>query len=110
MIMRTFGQIIKEVRKDKRITQRDLAKQIDVDFTYISKIENEALEPPSEEVIIKIAKTLEIDENELFLAAKKVPTEFKNTILEENTANMFFRRYSNLTSEQKQRIDKILEE
>lgn len=87
--MRTFGQIIKEARKAEQITQRDLAKQIDVDFTYISKIENGALEPPSEEVILKMAKVLDIDENELFLAAKKVPTQFRDTIFQEGTANIF---------------------
>lgn len=108
--MRTFGQIIKEARKTKQITQRDLAKQIDVDFTYISKIENGALEPPSEEVISKMAKVLGIDENELFLAAKKVPTQFRDTILQEGTANIFFRKYATLTEEQKERITKILEE
>ena len=108
--MRTFGQIIKEARKSNQITQRDLAKRIDVDFTYISKLENGVLEPPSEEVIVKMAVVLGIDENELFLAAKKVPTEFKNTILQEGTANIFFRKYATLTEEQKERITRILEE
>jgi len=108
--MRTFGQIIREARKSNQITQRDLAKRINVDFTYISKIENGALEPPSEEVITKMAKVLDIDENELFLAARKVPVEFRNTILQEGTANIFFRKYATLTEEQKERITKILEE
>lgn len=109
--MKTFGQIIKEARKEKRITQRDLGKMIDVDFSYISKIETGALEPPSEVVISKIAQILEIDTNELFISAKKVPTEFRNSIIEEDTtANMFFRKYQYLTEEQKERIKNIIEE
>lgn len=109
--MKTFGEIIKDARKEKRITQRDLAKMISVDFTYISKIETGALEPPSESVIDKIAKILELDPNELFILAKKVPTEFKNSIIEEDTtANMFFRKYQYLTEEQKERIKHIIEE
>lgn len=109
--MKTFGQIIKDARKEKRITQRDLAKMIDVDFSYISKIETGALEPPSEAVINKIARILEIEPNELFISARKVPTEFKNFIIEEDTAaNILFRKYQYLTSEQKERIKKIIEE
>ena len=109
--MKTFGQTIKNARKEKHITQRDLAKIIDVDFSYISKIETGALEPPSEAVIIKIAKILELDSNELFILAKKVPTEFKNSIIEEDTAaNILFRKYQYLTEKQKERIKKIIEE
>ena len=109
--MKTFGQMIKDARKEKRITQRDLAKMIDVDFSYISKIETGALEPPSEAVINKIAKILEIDPNELFISAKKVPSEFKNFIIKEDTAaNILFRKYQYLTEEQKERIKKIIEE
>ena len=88
-----------------------MAKIIGVDFTYISKIETGALEPPSEDVIKKISKILDIDDKELFVAAKKVPTEFKNTIMEKDTtANMFFRRYPSLTTEQLKKIEKIIEE
>ena len=109
--MKTFGKMIRDARKEKRITQRDLAKMIDVDFSYISKIETGALEPPSESVINKIAKVLEIDSNELFILAKKVPTEFKNSIIEEDTAaNILFRKYQYLTEEQKERIKNIIEE
>jgi len=109
--LKTFGEVIKDARKEKRITQRDLAKMISVDFTYISKIETGALEPPSESVIGKIAKILELDPNELFILAKKVPTEFKNSIIEEDTtANVFFRKYQYLTEEQKERIKHIIEE
>lgn len=108
--MKTFGEHLKEARKEKKITQRELGKMIGVDFTYISKIETGALEPPSEEVIKKISRELDLDENELFLAAKKVPTEFKNTIIENSTANMFFRKYPNLTDEQLKMIKEIIEE
>lgn len=38
--METFGQKIRRLRKTRRITQTELAESIGVDFTYISKIEN----------------------------------------------------------------------
>lgn len=103
--------MIRDARKEKHVTQRELAKMINIDFSYISKIETNALGPPSEAVINKIAKTLEIEPNELFISAKKVPTEFTNCIFKEDTiANILFRRYQYLTKEQKERIKKIIEE
>lgn len=108
--MKTFGEIIKEARKHKKITQRELADKIGVDFTYISKIETGALDPPSELVINKISNILEIDNSKLFLAARKVPTDFKNTIMDDTTANMFFRKYPDLTEKQLKKIEKIIEE
>lgn len=109
--MTDFGQIIKNARQNKKITQRELAKRIGVDFSYISKIETGALEPPSEAVINKIARILEIDPNELFISARKVPIEFINCVFKEDTAaNILFRKYQYLTEEQKERIKKIIEE
>jgi len=51
--MQTFGQRLRELRKEARISQRELAERVEVDFTYLSKIENDRVEPPSEAVIRK---------------------------------------------------------
>ena len=72
----TFGEKIRELRKAKNLSQRDLAAKVKVNFTYISKIENEKLDfgdYPSEELILKLAKALEADADELLILAKKVP-------------------------------------
>ncbi len=46
--METFGQKIKSLRKEKKITQSELVESVGVDFTYISKIENDkGLRPPN---------------------------------------------------------------
>ena len=50
----TFGQLMKDLRRSRSISQRDLAIQVGVDFTYISKIENDRLPPPSAQTIEKI--------------------------------------------------------
>lgn len=106
--MKTFGDVLKEKRRELRITQRDLANRIGVDFSYISKIETGALDPPSEALIVKIAQVLEVDADEMVLLAKKVPTPFKESILADQTANMFFRQFPNLTVEQKRKIEDII--
>ncbi|MBQ3452520.1 MAG: helix-turn-helix transcriptional regulator, partial [Selenomonadaceae bacterium] len=54
--MEMFGQKIKRLRKAKKITQSELADSVGVDFTYISKIENnKGLRPPAESTIRKLA-------------------------------------------------------
>lgn len=72
-----FGLHLRRMRLDRHISQRDLAKQIGIDFTYISKIEGGHIAPPSEDVIRKIAQVLNADENDLINQAGKVPAEIK---------------------------------
>ncbi|MEG1725926.1 MAG: helix-turn-helix transcriptional regulator [Anaerovoracaceae bacterium] len=104
----TFGQRIKDLRKFNRITQRDLANKIGVDFTYISKIENGALVSPSENVIIKMATTLNTEAEELILLAKKIPTTFQHTIATDDLASMFLRTVTTLSEDQKKQIREII--
>ncbi len=52
----TFGERIRELRKAKDLRQRDLAKKVQVNFTYISKIENQKLDfgdYPSDNLILQ---------------------------------------------------------
>ena len=78
-----FGRRLRELRKQKKISQRDLATQVAVDFTYLSKIEGGRLAPPSEDVIRRLAQALDADENELINLAGKVPKDLK-AVLEES--------------------------
>jgi HTH-type transcriptional regulator, competence development regulator len=70
----TFGQQLRTLRKERGLNQRDLAAQIDVDFSYISKIENGQMPPPSLQLIQRIAQVLEDDEHTLLNLAGKVPS------------------------------------
>ena len=78
-----FGRRLRELRKQKNISQRDLATQVAVDFTYLSKIEGGRLAPPSEDVIRRLAQALDADENELINLAGKIPKDLK-AVLEES--------------------------
>ena len=78
-----FGRRLRELRKQKNISQRDLATQVAVDFTYLSKIEGGRLAPPSEDVIRRLAQALDTDENELINLAGKVSKDLK-AVLEES--------------------------
>jgi HTH-type transcriptional regulator, competence development regulator len=72
----TFGQRLRDLRKVRNVSQKALAEAVGVNFTYLSKIENERLDFaqfPSEELIRKLAAALEADEDELLLLARKLP-------------------------------------
>ncbi|MEA5468826.1 helix-turn-helix transcriptional regulator [Spirulina sp. 06S082] len=69
-----FGQKIRQARKDKSYSQRDLAKLLGLDFTYLSKLENNRAEyAPKEEVIRGLARELDLDAEELIFLAGRIP-------------------------------------
>ena len=39
---KSFGKFLRRLRKKSKKTQRDLAREVGVNFTYLSKVENDA--------------------------------------------------------------------
>jgi len=70
-----FGIKLRELRTEAGLTLRELADKVNVNFTYLSKIENGALPPPSEKVIRQLAETLNADKDELLALAGIVPSD-----------------------------------
>ena len=69
-----FGKLIRQARKDQKFSQRELAKLLKIDFTYLSKLENNRADyAPKEEVIRSLAKHLKLDEEELIFLAGRIP-------------------------------------
>lgn len=83
-----FSDRLRELRRAARLSQRALAEQVGIDFTYLSKIENGRVEPPSEGVLLRIAKELALklgkDEtalaDELITLAGKIPSDLAETL------------------------------
>lgn len=75
----SIGDRIREDRKKKGLTLRQLAGMLKIDFTYLSKIENATLADdgkpmvPSATLLTEIAKVLGVDPDEYHLAAKRTP-------------------------------------
>ena len=104
--MQTFGQRIRELRKAKDLTLRELAPKVGVGFTYLSKVENGKLDfgdYPSEALIHRLADALEADEDELMILADRVPEGIKKRIQERPDA---FRVFATLDDND---IDRLLE-
>jgi transcriptional regulator with XRE-family HTH domain len=99
-----FGTRVRQLRKAKGFTQRELAAQLGVSFTYVSKVENEKLhfgDYPSEKFIHKLADVLGVDEDELLLLADKVPETIRRRIREQPEE---FRRLAELDQESLERL------
>ena len=65
----SFGQRIQRLRRHRGLTQRQVAAQLGIDFTYLSKLENDRGEPPGEDTIRGLATLLETDEEMLLAMA-----------------------------------------
>ena len=58
-INQALGERIRKIRREKNITQEELAWRAELDFSYLNQIENGKANP-SIEAIAKIAKGLEV--------------------------------------------------
>ena len=95
----TFGKIVKQARKRRNISQRELAKLIGIDFTYLSKIENNRTDyPPKEEVIKSLAQELDLNPEELIFLSGKIPSQDRELLKQHyKTLPALFRRIKNDT-------------
>lgn len=78
----SFGNRIRQLRKAHRYTLRELADLVGIDFTYLSKIENDRAPAPAEERIRTLAVLLDADAEELILLADKLPADFEQDLLD----------------------------
>ena len=59
-----FGKVLKDIRKSKNMTQRDLSKKTGIESTYISRIERNEIEPKIS-TLLNIKDALDVSGNEL---------------------------------------------
>jgi HTH-type transcriptional regulator, competence development regulator len=115
---KSFGQTIRDLRKAKKppLTQRELAERVAArlreedlrgfDFTYLSKIENDRLPPPSAAAIIALAEELDANADELLALAEKAPADLGEAMKKSEGARTFFRSAvnENLSEEEWNRL------
>ncbi len=83
----SFGTHIREARErlnaeDRAFSLRQVALRVGIEPAYLSKIERDVFQPPSEDVIVKLAAELKEDEDILLAMAGKLSTELQNVILQ----------------------------
>ena len=83
--MPSLGKRIKTLRKARGLTQRALAAEVGINFTYLSKIENDRLEAgqsPRAKTIKTLAEALGADSDELLILGKRIPDSVKQRFFE----------------------------
>ena len=78
---KSFGSFLKDLRRTKSVSQRELAQKVGVDFSYISKIENDRLPPPSVLTTQKICDALDVPHETLLSYSGKVSDDIKKIII-----------------------------
>lgn len=78
-----FGKFIRDTRLSLKnpLGLREFARMVGISATYISKMEVGDYMPPSEDKIKKMAKILQINEDELLAKAGKISSDLQEKII-----------------------------
>lgn len=81
-----FGEHIRQAREalqvaDRTYSLRQVANRIGIEPAYLSKIERGVFQPPSEEVIVKLAEILGEDKDVLLALAGKLSSDLQQIIM-----------------------------
>jgi HTH-type transcriptional regulator, competence development regulator len=82
-----FSDHIRQAREalletDRTYSLRQVAVRIGIEPAYLSKIERGIFQPPSEEVIVKLAETLGEDKDVLLALAGKLSSDLRQIIMQ----------------------------
>lgn len=67
-----FIFIIKEVREEKGISQKDLAEKLNISQSYLSEIENNKKKNVSFELILHICNILNVEIRKIYIAVSDI--------------------------------------
>ncbi|GMR21985.1 MAG: helix-turn-helix transcriptional regulator [Acidobacteriota bacterium] len=75
-----FGRTIRRLREEKNISIAQFARKVGISPTYLAPIERDVFPPPAEHKVVKIAKALDQDPDELLALAGRVGTDLRRII------------------------------
>ena len=96
-----FGRTIRKLRKERNISIVRFARKVGISPTYLAPIEREVFPPPAESKVIRIAKALGQDPDEMLALAGRVGTDLRRVIFRQPAnAGKMLRAIDGLSSEQ----------
>lgn len=104
----SFGVLLRERRRAAGLTQRALAERAQLDFSYISKLENNRLPPPAADTIVLLCSILGTPADDLLAFTHKLPSAIEEKISANVAAQVFLRGAQDLTEGQWQHLAKQL--
>lgn len=81
----SFGKYLRRLRKQKKKSQRTLADEAGINFTYLSKVENDVpgFSSLAEPTLEKLADALDVDPDEMITRAGKIPSDVKRMLVDD---------------------------
>lgn len=106
----SFGIALRECRRAAGLSQRELADQAGLDFSYISKIENGRMPPPAADTVVGICRVLGVRAEELLALTGKIPSEVQQAVSSSSAAQKFLleAQQMGLTDEEWRRLETSL--
>ncbi len=71
---KSFGAFLRKIRTEKGYSIKQLSPKLNVNYSYLSKLEN-GHSMPSEEFVDRISNVFEIEKEELMVRAGKIPND-----------------------------------
>ena len=68
---KVFADFLKKIRKNKKITQEQLASRVNVSTVYIHQLETAKVDAPSKQKCVAIAEALDVDYDLVWNTAKE---------------------------------------
>jgi L-glutamine-phosphate cytidylyltransferase len=113
-IDKSFGSYLRELRLEKGIGQRELAKKIGIAASYLNDIEKEKRTAPKLNVIKKLSVILDIDLNNLNdlagISKKEIPPDLSDYLINNPKIISFIRflKKKNFSSDNWKEIEKLI--
>lgn len=78
-----FGELVRERRKARRLTQEDVAAEAGIRAAYLSRIERGQVPPPSDRVCRRLERVLGFEPGELLKLAhlERLPTDMRQLVV-----------------------------
>jgi HTH-type transcriptional regulator, competence development regulator len=87
--MNTFGAYLKQLRKEKGLTLKQVEKAAHVSNAYISQVERGLRNPPQPDVLKRLAKAYEVSQRELMVAAGHLEEDSSERISRERLESAY---------------------
>lgn len=100
----SFASYVQRIRRARGLTQRKVATDLGIDFTYLSKVENGRGDPPGDETIKNLAGLLGLDPETLLALAGKVPSELRQMAQDDRDFAVFLRRLPQMSPEERKNL------
>ena len=111
---RSFGQVIRERRRQLDLTQEDVARRIKTSTPYIGHLES-GKRHPSDRVLSRLAEVLLLDKRELFLLANPQAARLLDTTDQQDSKSAWsefrkderLRRIHNITEQEMEALLRV---